>query len=51
MNIPKVEAESADELEKLLKEKEAKYIIEYKSYKNGFNSKWGLSEYLNEKAA
>ena len=49
--LDKVEAESADELEKLLKEKEAKYIIEYKSYKKGFNSKWGLSEYLNEKAA
>ena len=49
--LDKVEAESADELEKLLKEKEAEYIIEYKSYKKGFNSKWGLSEYLNEKAA
>ena len=49
--LDKVEAESADELEKLLKQKEAEYIIEYKSYKKGFNSKWGLSEYLNEKAA
>lgn len=49
--LDKVEAESADELEKLLKQKEAAYIIQYKSYKNGFNSKWGLSEYLNEKAA
>lgn len=49
--LDKVEAESADELEKLLKEKEAKYIIEYKSYKKGFNSKWGLSEYLNGNAA
>ena len=49
--LDKVEAESADELEKLLKQKEAEYIIQYKSYEKGFNSKWGLSEYLNEKAA
>ena len=49
--LEKVEAESADELEKLLKQKEAEYIIQYKSYEKGFNSKWGLSEYLNEKAA
>lgn len=49
--LDKVEAESADELEKLLKQKEAEYIIQYKSYEKGFNSKWGLSEYLNGNAA
>ena len=48
--LDKVEAESADELEKLLKQKEAEYIIEYKSYEKGFNSKYGLSEYLNDAA-
>ena len=48
--LDKVEAESADELEKLLKQKEAEYIIKYKSYENGFNSKYGLSEYLNDAA-
>lgn len=49
--LDKVEADNADELEAKLKQKEAEYIIKYKSYEKGFNSKWGLSEYLNEKAA
>ena len=48
--LDKVEAESADELEKLLKQKEAEYIIEYKSYEKGFNCKYGLTEYLNDAA-
>lgn len=49
--LDKVEADNADELEAKLKQKEAEYIIKYRSYEKGFNSKWGLSEYLNEKAA
>ena len=48
--LEKVEADNADELEAKLKQKEAEYIIKYKSYENGFNSKYGLSEYLNDAA-
>ena len=48
--LDKVEADNADELEAKLKQKEAEYIIKYKSYENGFNSKYGLSEYLNDAA-
>ncbi len=48
--LDKVEADNADELEAKLKQKEAEYIIQYKSYEKGFNSKYGLSEYLNDAA-
>ena len=48
--LEKVEADSADELKKKLKEEEAKYILMFKSYDEeiGFNSTHGLSEYLKE---
>ena len=48
--LEKIEADNADELEAKLKQKEAEYIIKYKSYEKGFNSKYGLSEYLNDAA-
>ena len=48
--LDKVEADNADELEAKLKQKEAEYIIKYKSYENGFNSTYGLSQYLNDAA-
>ena len=46
--LERVDASSADELEKLLKEKEIKWILYYESYKKnkGFNSTYGLSKYL-----
>ena len=45
-----VEANTADELKKKLKEEEAKYILQYETYKKdkGFNSTYGLSQYLKE---
>ena len=48
-----VEASTADELKKKLKEEEAKFILKYETYKEdkGFNSTYGLSKYLNGKAA
>ena len=46
--LDKVEADNADELEEKLKQKEAEFIIKYKSYEKGFNSRYGLSEYLKE---
>ena len=49
--LEKVEAKDADDLEAKLKQKEAEYIIKYKSYEKGFNSTYGLSQYLNENAA
>ena len=48
--LDKVEADNADELEAKLKQKEAEYIIKYKSYENGFNSTYGLSQYLHDAA-
>lgn len=51
--LERVDANSADELEEKLKQKEAEYIIKYESYKEdkGFNSTRGLSQYLNGNAA
>jgi len=51
--LERVEANSDKELEAKLKQKEAEYIIKYKSYeeKIGFNSTRGLSQYLNGNAA
>jgi hypothetical protein len=51
--LERVEANSDKELEEKLKQKEAEYIIKYKSYeeKIGFNSTRGLSQYLNGNAA
>lgn len=48
-----VEANTPDELKKKLKEEEAKWILHYETYKadKGFNSTYGLSKYLNGKAA
>ena len=45
-----VEASTLDELKKKLKEEEAKYILQYETYKKdkGFNSTYGLSQYLKE---
>ena len=51
--LERVEAKSDKELEAKLKQKEAEYIIKYKSYeeKIGFNTTRGLSQYLNGNAA
>ena len=49
--LEKVEANTPDELEAKLKQKEAEFIIKYKSYEKGFNSTRGLSQYLNGNAA
>jgi hypothetical protein len=51
--LERVEANSDKELEAKLKQKEAEYIIKYKSYeeKIGFNTTRGLSQYLNGNAA
>jgi len=49
--LDKVEANTPDELEAKLKQKEAEFIIKYKSYEKGFNSTRGLSQYLNGNAA
>ena len=48
-----VVASTPDELKKKLKEEEAKWILHYETYKvdKGFNSTYGLSKYLNGKAA
>ena len=45
-----VEASTLDELKRKLKEEEAKYILQYETYKKdkGFNSTYGLSQYLKE---
>ena len=48
--LEKVEANTPDELEAKLKQKEAEFIILYNSHEKGFNSTYGLSQYLNDAA-